>query len=528
MQPIDRLLELFKFPAFPHLRYLSVRPTEPDCRKRPADVAVEEIFVPPQLEVMKVHFIGFVADEKETYIPALLQLMQNVVHLTVCERMVGETPWSYFLRQVSPFENLETLQIDAKSDLLKAVNEMLFRVERPYFPKLKTVNLGTISRLKKSTTFNNGLSGPLEIAFSGFGQPMEVSQPANDEEAIQLGRRTVVGRGALMLEITFYPDKTIDLNSPTLVFLAKYGHAIETLIVTVQHSVTPESLNEYIAFLKRFKALCRLHLFPVFKLANQSLKSLELPVELIDSRSIDMEFEALLVCQRGFYPSIKSLSITSQPTFPFCNRSQWHSCHCLDSIPHTQPLKNICGLFPSLEELVITSDSHLDPEDLREVPEVCPLLKRLYIHRWPVSVEAYAVAIQDILSACSLEVLCLVVDSLRIRSETDERLLYPRSWSVKYLYIDCIYQPGLSKEELSRLAKRLPSARWITIANREASKCLEFRRSRAAETISEMRLDSGRRGKEPRSFAPELYDVVWKEEEKMKYFIAEWCHPCEA
>ena len=528
MQPIDRLLAIFSTPAFPQLRYLSVRPTEPDCEEMLICLSPHCICVPPKLEVMKCHLTGFLADYGEEYIPDLLHLMQNVVHLTVCEQMIGETPWSQYLRRVGPFGNLETLQIDAKSDLLNALNEMLFGKEWSFFPKLKHVNIGTVSRLKTPTTFNAGFYGPLEIAFSGFGRPMEVLPSAIANEPVQIGRRAFNRRGLIMLELIFLPDKT-DLSSPTaLSFLSHFGHIVETLIITVQHSVIPQSFIDYMAFLKRFKTLCHIYLFPSLKFSYQSLKVIELPMELVDSRDVDSEFEALLVYHRGFFSSVRSVSITSPSGFPFCNRTQWHSCHCLDNIPHTQPLKNVCGLFPSLEEIVITSDSHLDPDDLQEVTEVCPKLKRLYIHRWPISMEAHAVAIQEILSVCNLEVLCLIVDSLLIRNGTYERLLYPRSWTLKYLYIDCIYQPCLSKEEFSRLATRLPNARWITIANRETSRCLEFRRSRATETISEMRLDSGRRGKEPRAFAPELYDVVWKEEEKMKYFIAEWCHPCEA
>ncbi|CDI98177.1 conserved hypothetical protein [Echinococcus multilocularis] len=528
MQPIDRLLAIFAAPAFPHLRYLSVRPTEPDCGQNPVCVAPLPVFAPPQLEVMKCHLIGFLADDGEEYIPALLQVMQNVVNLTVCERMIGATPWLQYLRRVGPFANLETLQIHAKSDLLKALNKMLFSEEWSFFPKLKSVNISTVSRSRTSIPFKNGFFCPLEIDFSNFGQPMEISSTLPTNEAIQVGRRALIGRGLIMLELIFLPDNINLSSSTTLAVLNQFGHMVETLIITVQHTVVLESSTDYLAFLKRFKTLCHLYLFPIIKLTSRSLKVIELPVELIDSRDVDSEFEALLVCHRGYFSSVKSVSITSPTAFAFCNLSQWHSCHCLDNIPHTQPLKNVCGLFLNLEELFITSDSHLDPEDLQEAVELCPELKRLYINRWPISEEAYAMATQEILSARNLEVLCLLVDSLRIRSSSCEHLLYPRSWTLKYLYIDCIYQPCLSKEELSRLAKRIPNARWITIANRETSRCLEFRRSRTAETISEMRLDSGRRGKEPRAFAPELYDVVWKGEEKMKYFIAEWCHSCEA
>ncbi|VDM16657.1 unnamed protein product [Hydatigera taeniaeformis] len=528
MQPIDRLLAIFAAPAFPHLRYLSVRPTEPDYGQNSVCVSPLSVFAPPQLEVMKCHLIGFLSDDKEEYIPALLQVMQNVVSLTVCERMIGVTPWSQYLRRVGPFSNLEIIQIHATSDLLKALNEMLFSDKWILFPKLKSVKISTVSRLKTSTLFKNGFFRPLEIDFSSFGQSIEVASTLPTNEAIQVGRRALTGRGLIMLELIFLPDTVNLSSSTTLAVLNQFGHMVETLIVTVQHTVVPESSVEYLAFLKRFKTLCHLYLFPIIKLTSSSLKMIELPVELIDSRDVDSQFESLLAYHRGYFPSVKSVSITSPPTFPFCNRSQWHSCHCLDNIPHTQPLKNVCGLFLKLEELFLTSDSHLDPGDLQEAVEMCPELKRLYINRWPISVEAYAMATQEILSARSLEVLCLLVDSLRIRSGSCESLLYPRSWTLKYLYIDCIYQPSLSKEELSRLAKRIPNARWITIANRETSRCLEFRRSRTAETISEMRLDSGRWGKEPRAFAPELYDVVWKGEEKMKYFIAEWCHACKA
>ncbi|KAL5967567.1 hypothetical protein TSMEX_004703 [Taenia solium] len=486
MQPIDRLLAIFAAPAFPHLRYLSVRPTEPDCGQNPVCVSPLPVFAPPHLEVMKCHLIGFIADDMEEYIPALLQVMQKVVNLTVCERMIGATPWLQYLRRVGPFANLETLQIHAKSNLLKALSEMLLSEECFFFPKLKSVNISNVSRLKTSIPFKNGFFRPLEIDFSSFGQPMEISSTLSTNEAIQIGRRALIGKGLIMLELIFLPDNINLSSSTTLAVLNKFGHKVKTLIVTVQHTVVPENSTEYLAFLKRFKTLCHLYLFPIIKLTSRSLKVIELPVELIDSRDVD------------------------------------------NNIPHTQPLKNVCGLFLNLEELFITSDSHLDPEDLQEAAEMCPKLKRLYINRWPISVEAYAMATQEILSSRNLEVLCLLVDSLRIRSGSCERLLYPRSWTLKYLYIDCIYQPSPSKEELSRLAKRIPNARWITIANRETSRCLEFRRSRTAETISEMRLDLGRRGKEPRAFAPELYDVVWKGEEKMKYLIAEWCHSCEA
>lgn len=528
MQPVDKLLAIFSAPAFPHLQYLSVRPTDPDCDNKPCCFSPLYVIPPPQLEVMNCHLTGFLADDREEYIPGLLQLMQNCVHLTLCERMIGETPWSQYIRQVGPFANLETLQIDATSDILKTLNEMLFSEECSYFPKLRSVNIGTISRLKSSTMFNNGFFGPLEVAFTGFGQPLDPFHALATNEPLQIGRRALLGRGLIMLELIFLPDNANISSSSTLAFLDHFGHMIETLIITVQHTVNPRSSAEYLAFLRRFKTLCHLYLFPVLQFTSRSLKVIELPAELIDPRNVDSDFEALLAYHRRHFVATRSVSVTSHATFPFCNRSLWHSCRCLDNIPHTQPLKNICGLFQFLEELVITSDSHLDPEDLREVPQMCPELKRLYIYRWPLSLEAYAVAIQGILSASNLEVLCLVVDSLRIRSGASECLLYPRSWSLKYLYIDCIYQPCLSKEELSRLAKRLPNVKWITIANRETSRCLEFRRSRAAETISEMRLDSGRRGREPRAFAPELYDVVWKEEEKMKFFIAEWCHPVEA
>ncbi|VDD76445.1 unnamed protein product [Mesocestoides corti] len=528
MQPIDRLLEIFTTPAFPQLRYLSVRPTEPDSSDNLLTRQAPSIFVPPRLEVMKCHLTCSLVDERGEYIRVLLKLMQNVVHLTVCERMVGKTPWSQYLRQTGPFRNLESLQTDAKSDLLNAVNEMLFINEASFFPKLRSVNIGTMSSLKTLTTFSRRFLNPLEIAFSGFGQPTEGMSSAASNQVIQVGRSIPVGRGLLKLELIFFPDNINYSTSSAVSLMSQFGHPVSTLVVTVQHLVIPESHIEYIDFLRRFKALCREHLFPVLKRSKPSLKALELPVELIDSRSVDADFEAFLVFQRGMYPSIKSVSITSPPTFPFCNRSRWHSCHCLDTIPHTLPLKNICGLFCSLEELVLASDSHLDPDDLREVAHVCPELKRLYIYRWPVSMETHALAIQEILLSCSLEVLCLVVDSLRIQSGPNARLLCPRSWTLKYLYIDCIYQPFLSKEEFGQLVRWLPKANWITIANREASRCLEFRRSRTAETICEMRLDSGRRGKEPRSFAPELYDVVWKGEEKMKYFVAEWCHPCEA
>lgn len=532
MQPIDRLLEVFSVSAFPHLRYLAIRPTEPEGCNRPRSIiSSEDMHPPPRLESVRMHLIGLVGEENECYIPALLQLMLNVVHLTVCERMIGETQWYGYLQQVGPFENLETLRIDVKSDLVRAVKEMIFREEKSYFPKLRSLNLSILTRFKRSMTFNNGYCGPLEIAFTGFVQPIEADPNVSaTEDAVQLGRHAFMcSRGKLMTELVLSPDNAILPNSPALLYLNHYAHLIETLAVTVKHTQIPIDLYEYISFLDRLKSLCKRFLFPVLKLASNSLKSLELPVELIDPRSVDGQFETMIVYQRGQYPSVKSLSITSQPTFPFCNRSLWHSCHCLDSVPHTQPLKNFCGLFPGLEELIITSDSHLDPDELREVSEICPSLKRLYIHRWPVSIEAYAVAIQHILSACRLEVLYLVVDSLRITGpNSEECLLYPRSWTLKYLYIDCVYHPGIGKEELSRLAKRLPSASWITITNREASKCLEFRRSRNAEKISEIRLDSGKRGKEPRSLFPELYDIFWREEEKLRYFVAEWCHPCDA
>nr|CDS27967.1 conserved hypothetical protein [Hymenolepis microstoma] len=528
MQPIDKLLAIFSAPAFPHLRYLSVRPTDPDCDNKTCYIAPQCLFAPPQLEVMKCHLTDFYADDREEYIPGLLQVIQNCVHLTVCERMIGGTPWSQYIRQVGPFGNLETLQIDDKSDLLKTLSEMFFSKECSYFPKLRFVNIGTVSRLNSTTIFDYGFLGPLEISFTGFGQPLDPTCALSTNEPIQIGRRAFAGKGVIMLELIFLPDISSVSSSTNLAFLDRFGHMVETLIITVQHIQIPSNSLEYLGFLKRLKTLCHLYLFSILKFTSRSLKAIEFPAEFVDPRDVDSEFEALLAYHRGYFTTTKSVSITSPPSFPFCNRTLWHSCHCLDNIPHTQPYKNLCGLFPSLKELVITSDSHLDPEDLQEVATLCPELKRLYLHRWPVSLEAYAIAIQEILSACNLEVLCLVVDSLRIRSRDSERLLYPRSWSLKYLYIDCIYQPCLSKEELSRLAKRLPNAKWITIANRETSRCLEFRRSKAAETITEMRLDSGRRGREPRAFAPELYDVVWREEEKMKYFIAEWCHHCEA
>ncbi|VDL88175.1 unnamed protein product [Schistocephalus solidus] len=103
-------------------------------------------------------------------------------------------------------------------------------------------------------------------------------------------------------------------------------------------------------------------------------------------------------------------------------------------------------------------------------------------------------------------------------------MVYLNSGSLKYLYVDCIFAPCLSKKEVSCLSQCLPNAKWIMVANEETASCVEFRRNSKVETVTEMHLDVCQQRREPSSFCPELYGIIWREEKKMKRPVDQWCH----
>ncbi|VDN25172.1 unnamed protein product [Dibothriocephalus latus] len=277
-------------------------------------------------------------------------------------------------------------------------------------PALREVHIPTTGALYDRASLENGVSFAGEISFSDAATSSDGSSVAWTAETIQIGRWAplVPKARALMLELTFFPDNPTPTSevSSALLFVSQFGHLVEKLVITVCPSTAPESLTD-----------------------------------------VDPELESVLVRHRAQFYSVKTCFIKSPVSFTFCNSAIWHSCHCLRNIPHSEPMKNICGLFPGLEDLIITSDSHLDPEDLGEVPIFCPMLRRLFLHKWPYSLYQYSQIIQEILSTSKLEVLCLI-----------------------------------------------------------------------------MRLDVGQQRREPSSFCPELYGVIWREEKKMKHPIDQWCH----
>ncbi|KAL7060186.1 hypothetical protein AAHC03_09626 [Spirometra sp. Aus1] len=528
MQPIDYFLQLFhgRISAFPLLRFLSARLTDPDR----SDQLIDEVTAPPLLDEVKLFLVSYISEE-DPFLPQLLRLLRNIAVLTVCEGMVDCVPWLHFIGSPELRDTLCRLQylsVDAGSELLEVVHNMPFVERNVRFPALREVYVPTTCTSYDRALLENGVSFADEALLNNVASSSESNFLDWTKGNVQIGRWTPLGprAHALMLELLFFPDNPTPTSevSSALLFVRQFGHLVEKLVITVCPSLVPESLTEYISFLNRFKALCKTHLLRILTLTSPKLRSVEIPAELADPRSIDPEFEAALVRHRAQFYSVKACFIKSPVGFTFCNSAIWHSCHCLRNIPHSQPMKNICGLFPGLEDLIITSDSHLDPEDLGEVPNFCPLLRRLFLHKWPYSLYQYSQIIQEILSTSKLEVLCLIVDHFWSRNEFDQRMVYLNSPSLKYLYVDCIFAPCISRREVSRLSQCLPKAKWIMVANEEAAKCVEFRRNRTVETVTEMRLGVGQQRREPSSFCPELYGVIWREERRMKHLVDHWCH----
>nr|VZI28804.1 unnamed protein product [Spirometra erinaceieuropaei] len=157
MQPIDYFLQLFhgRISAFPLLRFLSARLTDPDR----SDQLIDEVTAPPLLDEVKLFLVSYISEE-DPFLPQLLRLLRNIAVLTVCEGMVDCVPWLHFIGSPELRDTLCRLQylsVDAGSELLEVVHNMPFVERNVRFPALREVYVPTTCISYDRALLENGL-----------------------------------------------------------------------------------------------------------------------------------------------------------------------------------------------------------------------------------------------------------------------------------------------------------------------------------------------------------------------------------